>query len=79
MSLKLGQVVMLIGKDDFMPPIGAIGEVIKTVDSDGDCEVMFEQYPCPVESPEWVVPQVWLIPIQPNQKTVTPKLAEVTP
>lgn len=60
--MKRGQLVMLIGTDGFMPPMGAVGEIVKAFDGE-DYGVMFPRHPCPVESPEWYVPPHMLMPI----------------
>ncbi len=67
--MKIGQKVMLIAVDDFMPPIGAIGFIASTLDEDGDYLVDFPDHPCPalgeggVFEPEWYIPDPWLLPI----------------
>lgn len=61
--MKLGQVVMLIGTDGYMPPMGAIGEIVEAFDGE-DYGVNFYEYPCPVPpEPYWYVPPKWLMPI----------------
>lgn len=61
--MKLGQLVMLVGTDDFMPPLGAIGEIVGLLDDDGDYRVIFPKYPCPVEDITWYAQAHWLMPI----------------
>ena len=61
--MRLGQLVMLVGTDGFMPPMGAIGEIVEAFDGE-DYGVDFERHPCPV-GPEryWYVPPQFLMPI----------------
>lgn len=65
--MKVGQRVMLIGPVDVWntpsPPIGAIGEITEPMDQDGDYFVLFPEYPCPVNEPEWFVAGCMLIPL----------------
>ena len=62
--MKIGQLVMLIGCDDFMPPLGAIGEIVGELDSYGDYEVLFPKYPCPVPPGiTWETKKQWLMPL----------------
>ena len=49
------------------PKIGEVCEVLTGIDSDGDVEVMFA-LPCPVESPEWIVPAAWLVRLPPDDE-----------
>jgi len=60
--LKRGQLVMLVGTDGFMPPLGAEGEI---VGFDGEYyEVLFPKYPCPNPPGEWwLAPPTWLMPL----------------
>lgn len=39
------------------PPIGAVGEIISGLDKYGEYDIMFDGYPCPVDSPDasWVI------------------------
>ncbi|WP_314435818.1 hypothetical protein [Massilia timonae] len=60
--MKVGQLVMLVGTDGYMPPMGAVGEIVKSFDGE-DYGVLFPRHPCPVESPEWYVPPHMLMPI----------------
>ena len=59
---KIGQMVMLVGTDGFMPPFGAIGEV---TGYDGeDYDVLFPKHPCPVPPGiTWCALPNWLMPI----------------
>ena len=62
--LKIGQIVMLIGTDGYMPPIGSIGEVMGEIDSWGDHEVLFPSFPCPnPPGITWEAHSSWLMPI----------------
>ncbi len=61
--MKVGQLVMLVGTDGYMPPMGAVGEIVEPFDGE-DYGVLFPRYPCPVESPEWYVPPRMLMPIE---------------
>ena len=60
--MKVGQLVMLVGTDGFMPPMGTVGEIVEAFDGE-DYGVLFPRHPCPVESPEWYVPPSMLMPI----------------
>ena len=60
--MKVGQLVMLVGTYGYMPPMGAVGEIVKPFDGE-DYGVMFPRHPCPVESPEWYVPPSMLMPV----------------
>lgn len=60
--MKAGQLVMLVGTDGYMPPMGAVGEIVEPFDGE-DYGVLFPRHPCPVESPEWYVPPHMLMPI----------------
>lgn len=71
--MRLGQRVMLICKDDFMPPIGAEGFIASALDEYGDYLVNFPDFPCPVQEIEWDVPSQWLIPINPPPATTQRK------
>lgn len=61
--MKIGQLVMLVGTDGFMPPFGSIGEIVGPFDGE-DYEVEFPRHPCPA-GPEtwWYVPPSMLMPI----------------
>jgi hypothetical protein len=61
--MKIGHLVMLIGTEEGMPPIGSIGEIV--VDFDGeDYGVDFPGNPCPVPpGREYYVPPHMLMPI----------------
>ena len=61
--MKVGQLVVLIGADGFMPPLGAVGEIVGPLDKCGDHEVLFPKHPCPVSEPTWEVPARWLMPL----------------
>lgn len=77
--LKLGQLVMLIGADDFMPPLGAVGEVVGALDDWGDYEVLFPQHPCPVPpGVTWQAHCSWLMPInEPPRAEATSRTLEL--
>ena len=67
MALKVGQLVMLIGCDAFMPPLGAVGEIVGPLDEFGDYEVLFPRHPCPVPpGVTWETQAHWLMPIDPS-------------
>lgn len=63
--MKAGDLVMLIGKDDFMPRLGAIGMIIEPFDGE-DFGVHFPAWPCPVGEFWWYVPPRWLMLIPPR-------------
>lgn len=70
--MKIGQLVMLIGTDAFMPPLGAIGEIVGPLDDDGDYEVLFKKHPCPVGAEiTWFAQARWLMPINDSPPVVT--------
>jgi hypothetical protein len=64
--LKIGQLVMLVGSDGYMPPFGAIGEIVAF---DGEeYEVLFPRHPCPVPpGVTWFAEPSWLMPIDDGQ------------
>jgi hypothetical protein len=45
--MKIGHLVMLVGTDGFMPPMGVIGEIVEGFDGE-DYGVEFPKHPCPV-------------------------------
>lgn len=64
--MNIGQLVMLIGADGFMPPLGSIGEIAEAFDGE-DYGVDFPGNPCPVGEPIWYVPPQYLMPLNPDQ------------
>lgn len=52
------------------PKIGTEGVVVADVDSDGDVEVLFDDYPCPGTFPEWFAPVHALAFFKPRKKRV---------
>jgi hypothetical protein len=75
--MKLGQAVMLVGTEGFMPPMGSVGEIVEAFDGE-DYGVDFPKYPCPVPpEPYWYVPPRYLMPInRDEQPTTTNELAK---
>jgi hypothetical protein len=67
--MRSGQLVLLIGTDGYTPPLGSIGEVVAMCPSgDGDIDVHFPGYPCPVPPDEsWCCAPSWLVPLDPKQ------------
>ena len=61
--MKVGTMVVLIQVDDFMPPLGSVGEIVGPLDAYGDHEVLFPHHPCPVSEPTWEIPCGWLMPV----------------
>lgn len=60
--LKPGTLVILIATDGFMPPLGAYGEIVAW--DDGDYEVLFPHYPCPVPPGiTWYAAPYMLLPV----------------
>ena len=52
--------VMLIAREDNMPPIGAIGAVVG--EFDGDLEVEFDGYPCDAgPGVDWLCDPRWVV------------------
>lgn len=74
--MRVGQRVMLIGTDGFMPPMGACGVIVGPLDWCGDHEVLFPDYPCPVSEPTWEIPARWLMLIDDGQPTAACIAAE---
>lgn len=67
--MKIGQLVMLIGTDGFMPPLGAVGEIVGPLDKYSEHEVLFPRHPCPVPpGVTWEVPVKWLMPLNDGVK-----------
>lgn len=61
--MNIGQLVMLIGTDGFMPPMGAIGQIVEGYDGE-DYGVDFPRHICPAgPEPYWYVPPNMLMPI----------------
>lgn len=58
--MRVGDLVMLIGREDDMPPLGVVGEIVGPLDR-GDFDVIFPWHPCPVAEPSWCVPPCWLM------------------
>ena len=46
--MRPGRRVLLVGTEPGMPPIGAEGVIVSEVDDEGDHEVRFDRYACPV-------------------------------
>lgn len=64
--MKVGDLVMLIGTDGFMPNLGSIGEIVEPFDGE-DFGVLFPSWPCPVPPGiQWYVPPCWLMLIPPE-------------
>lgn len=64
--MKVGQLVMLVGQDGLMPPLGSCGCIVGPLDEVGDHEVLFPRYLCPVPPGfTWEVPARMLIPLTP--------------
>jgi hypothetical protein len=65
-SLALGQLVILICRDDDdlnWPPFGSIGEVCETIDKYSEYEVDFPGYPLPSWPHSWTVHSSYIVPI----------------
>lgn len=68
--MRVGQRVMLVGSDGYMPPFGAIGVIVGALDWMGDHEVWFPDHPCPVgDESTWDAHYSWLMPIDPPAET----------
>ena len=78
--MKIGQLVMLVGTDVFMPPLGAVGEIVGPLDEFGDYEVLFHRYPCPnPPGITWETQAHWLMPLDDGErKTNVCVLRELT-
>lgn len=62
--MRVGQLVMLVGCDNFMPPLGSVGEIVGPLDEWGDHSVLFPDHPCPVPPGiTWEVQARWLMPL----------------
>ena len=73
--MKIGQLVMLIGTEGGMPPIGAVGEIVEAFDGE-DYGVDFPGLTCPAgPEPYWYVPPRMLMPVTPDENW-TWRLAE---
>jgi hypothetical protein len=60
---------MLVGTDGYMPPFGALGQIVEPMDEDGDYGVLFFAHPCPnPPGIHWYAPPSWLMPIDGNEK-----------
>lgn len=58
--------VMLIVRENDMPPLGSVGDVIEVEDDVGDVLVEFDGHPCPVPpGTGFYVPANWLVPTMP--------------
>lgn len=63
-DLSIGQLVILIDDDGYMPPHGSYGEIVEGMDQDGDYGVLFPSHPCPnPPGVHWYAPRAWLRPI----------------
>lgn len=61
--MKIGDLVMLIGWEDPMPPLFSIGEIVAPMDR-GDWPVEFPGNPCEAgPDTSWDIPQGWLVVI----------------
>lgn len=74
--MKIGDLVMLIGTDGFMPPLGAIGEIVGW---DGeDFEVEFPRHPCPaLPGTYWCALPSWLVLIRGGNSHVLDSVREI--
>lgn len=73
--IKRGDMVRLVDGDGFMPPLLSVGTVVSAFDEDGDADVYFPGYPCPVPpGTSWVAHRSWLRKIDPDQHST--ELAE---
>ena len=67
--MRVGQRVMLVGCDDFMPPLGACGVIVGPIDWLGDHEVVFPDHPwsaytgSTLDTDSWEIPARWLMPL----------------
>ena len=67
--MKVGQLVMLVGTDGFMPPLCAVGEIVGPLDEYGDHKVLFPRHPCPVPpGVTWEAQAHWLMPLNDGEK-----------
>lgn len=65
-AFRVGQMVKLVNHipEDYMPPIGAIGTVLRGADGIGDYAVLFHGYPCgTLDGNDWEVPGCQLAPL----------------
>lgn len=76
--MKVGSLVMLIGRDPDMPPCGTIGEIVGPPFK-GDFDVEFPTYPCQVGESSWLVPPEWLVEILGDDTRYAEELAEIEP
>lgn len=76
--MKVGSLVMLIGRDPDMPPCGSIGEIVGPPFK-GDFDVEFPNHPCQVGESSWLVPPEWLVEILGDGIEHVAELAEAEP
>jgi hypothetical protein len=63
-DLRIGIMVILVGTDGCMPPLGSYGEIVEMPDEEGWYGVLFPHHPCPAgPEPWWFAPPSWLLPI----------------
>jgi len=63
-DLRVGTVVILVGTEGYMPPLGSYGEIVESIDADGDYGVLFPLHPCPnPPGIHWFAPRDWLLPV----------------
>lgn len=75
--MKVGQLVMLVGTDGFMPPLGAVGEIVGPLDEYGDYEVLFPRHPCQVPPGiTWEAQAQWLMPLNDGPSVEMPERAD---
>lgn len=69
--MKIGTLVVLIGTDGYMPPLGACGEIVSREDVDGDYDVLFPHHPCPnPPDTSWIAHRSWLLPVGQRDKAL---------
>jgi hypothetical protein len=78
--MRIGQKVLLIGREDEMPPLGSIGEVMGYCPSgDGDIDVDFPDFPNTItpNDPGWCCAPWWLVPLDPDRMQQRDETREV--
>jgi len=75
--MLVGDLVMLVGSDGYMPPFGSIGTIIEPFDGE-DYGVIFDNHICPVGEPQWYAQPSWLMLIKSSTQRRHSKSEEVT-
>lgn len=72
--MKVGTLVILIGTDGYMPPLGSIGEIIEDFDGE-DYGILFPNCHCPNPpgihwyTEPWMIRPISGLPLQEDEQT----------